>query len=65
MPAEAVAAAARAAWRDPAGQTATEYLMIAGLLTAMIVVLTQIIVPGVAFPVVKLVRHMLIHLTTG
>ena len=55
---------ARAAWRDQAGQTVTEYLMIAGLLTAMIIVLTQIIVPGVAYPVVDLVSHMVIYLST-
>jgi len=55
---------ARAAWRDRAGQTVTEYLMIAGLLTAMIIVLTQIIVPGVALPVVDLVRHMVIYLSS-
>ena len=55
---------ARAAWRDQAGQTVTEYLMIAGLLTAMIIVLTQIIVPGVALPVVDLVRHMVIYLSS-
>ena len=54
----------RAAWRDRAGQTVTEYLMIAGLLSAMIIMLTQIIVPGVANPVVDLVRHMVVYLSS-
>jgi hypothetical protein len=38
--------------------------MVAGLLTAIIVVLTGIIVPGVARPVVGLVRHMMVNLST-
>jgi Flp pilus assembly pilin Flp len=54
----------RAAWRDRSGQTTTEYLMILGLLTAMIIVLTKIIVPGVAEPIVKLARHMVVFLSS-
>jgi hypothetical protein len=57
-------ARARSARLDQSGQTATEYLMILGLLTAMIAVLTKIIVPGVAFPVVKLVQHMVAFLSS-
>jgi hypothetical protein len=56
--------AVSSAWRDDRGQTVTEYLMVTGLLTAIIVVLTGIIVPGVAVPVVGLVRHMMVHLST-
>ena len=52
------------AWRNERGQTTSEYLMVAGLLTAIIVVLTGIIVPGVARPVVGLVRHMMVNLST-
>lgn len=55
----------RSAGRDASGQTTTEYLMILGLLTAMIVALTQIIVPGVAVTIVQLVQHMVRFLSSG
>jgi Flp pilus assembly pilin Flp len=49
---------------DECGQTTTEYLMIAGLLTAIIVSLTKIIVPTMAWVVVKLVNHMAIGISS-
>ena len=44
--------------RGERGQTATEYLMIAGLMTAMLIVLTSIIVPTMKTVGVKVVEHM-------
>jgi hypothetical protein len=38
--------------------------MIAGLLTAMIVVLTKIIVPTVGGGVVRLMKHMAVYLSS-
>lgn len=52
------------AWRSARGQTTTEYLMILGLLTAIIISLTQIIVPAVGWVVVKLVRHMAVYVSS-
>jgi len=49
---------------DEQGQTTTEYLMIAGLLTAIIIALTKIIVPTMAWVVVKLVNHMAIGISS-
>jgi Flp pilus assembly pilin Flp len=49
---------------DERGQTTTEYLMIAGLLTAIIVSLTKIIVPTMAWVVVKLVNQMAIGISS-
>jgi hypothetical protein len=46
------------------GQTTSEYLMILGLLTAIIISLTQIIVPPVALAFVRLVRHMAIFVSS-
>ena len=46
------------------GQTATEYLMIAGLLTAMLIVLSSIIVPTMKLVGVRVVEHMVLHLST-
>jgi Flp pilus assembly pilin Flp len=44
------------------GQTFTEYTMILGLLTAIIIGLTAIIVPGLGQAVVGLVNHMLVYM---
>lgn len=49
---------------DDRGQTTTEYLMIAGLLTAIIIALTKIIVPTMAWVAVKLVNHMAIGISS-
>lgn len=46
------------------GQTATEYLMIAGLMTAMLIVLTSIIVPTMKFIGVEVVKHIVLHLSS-
>jgi Flp pilus assembly pilin Flp len=51
------------AGRD-AGQATTEYLMIAGLLTAMILALTQIIVPAIAWAVARLATHMAVYVSS-
>ena len=55
---------ARRRWEGEGGQTVTEYLMIAGLLTAMIIVLTGVLVPGVIQPVAFLVGRMMFNLST-
>jgi hypothetical protein len=58
---------ARESRRSPkreGGQTFTEYVMILGLLTAIIVGLTGIIVPGLGQAVVGLVNYMVLFLGT-
>ncbi len=50
--------------RSQRGQTTVEYLMIAGLITAIIISLTKIIVPTMAWVVVKLVRHMAVYVSS-
>jgi Flp pilus assembly pilin Flp len=55
--------ARRGRLRNERGQTFTEYLMIAGLLTAIIIAMTQIIAPGIANPIVRLVRHMTLYVS--
>lgn len=47
-------------WRCETGQTFTETAMILGLLTAIIVGVTRIVVPGFSSVIVTLVRHMLV-----
>jgi Flp pilus assembly pilin Flp len=51
-------------FRNERGQTTTEYLMIAGLLTAIIISLTSTIVPTVGYVVVSLVKHMSLSLSS-
>jgi Flp pilus assembly pilin Flp len=50
--------------RDRRGQTAVEFLMIAGLLTVMIVAITQIVVPTIGQVVRLLLEHMVVNLST-
>lgn len=50
-------------WRASNGQTFTEYVMVVGLLTAIIIALTRVIVPGVAWVVVQLVQRMQVYIT--
>ncbi|OFW03930.1 MAG: hypothetical protein A3H96_15920 [Acidobacteria bacterium RIFCSPLOWO2_02_FULL_67_36] len=50
---------------DRSGQTTTEYLMILGLLTAMIIALTKIIVPGMTYVVVTLAKHVAIFMSSA
>jgi hypothetical protein len=52
------------AWPDERGQTFTEYVMVLGLLTAIIASLTAIIVPGLRTAVIGLVQHMSIYLSS-
>jgi Flp pilus assembly pilin Flp len=51
--------------RDAHGQTFTEYVMVLGLISAIIVAVTQIVVPGVAWVVERLVRHTAIYLSSS
>ncbi len=46
--------------RGEAGQTFTETAMLLGILTAVIIALTGIIVPGFSSVIAQLVRHMLV-----
>jgi hypothetical protein len=50
--------------RGESGQTATEFLMIAGLLTAMIVILDALVFRTLAYVVDQLVWRMLRFLST-
>lgn len=54
----------RRGWRSERGQTLTEYVMIAGLLTAIIISLTGIIVPALAEVVVAIVEYVAVNLTS-
>lgn len=47
--------------RDEAGQTFTETVMLLGILSAIIVALTGIVVPGFSTAIAQLVRHMLVY----
>jgi hypothetical protein len=50
-------------WSDARGQTVTEYLMILGVMTSLIAVITSMVVPTVAYVMVKLVNHLYIYLS--
>jgi Flp pilus assembly pilin Flp len=54
----------RRALRAELGQTVTEYLMILGIVTAIIIALTKIIVPGVAIGVLGLLEHMAVYVSS-
>jgi Flp pilus assembly pilin Flp len=54
---------ARAALADERGQTFVEYTMILGLVTAIIIVVTGLVVPGVSWVVVQIVNYLYIYLT--
>jgi hypothetical protein len=47
-----------------AGQTATEYLMILGIITAIIIALTKMIVPAVARGVIGFLEHMVVFVSS-
>ena len=52
--------------RSESGQTFTETMMILGILTALIIGLTGIIVPSLSTAIAGLVRHMLVFMgSTG
>jgi hypothetical protein len=44
-----------------AGQTANEMLMIMGLLTAILISVTGIVIPTMSFVVERLTKHLLIY----
>jgi hypothetical protein len=46
------------------GQAATEYLMILGLLTAIVIALTGIIVPTISYVVVRIVTHVALFVSS-
>ena len=48
-------------WRSEAGQTFTETAMLLGILTAVIIALTGIIVPSFSTAIAGLARHMLVY----
>jgi Flp pilus assembly pilin Flp len=50
--------------RGERGQTMTEYLMILGIITAMIIAVTKIIVPGIAIGVLGLLEHMVVYVSS-
>jgi Flp pilus assembly pilin Flp len=53
-----------ARWRADQGQTFTEYLMILGFLTAMIISLSSVIVPTIREVVATLITQMSCGLTS-
>ena len=50
--------------RRTRGQTTTEYLMIAGLMTAMLIVITSIVVPTMKFVGEQVVQHIVVNLSS-
>ena len=50
--------------QSDAGQTVTEYLMILGFITAVIIALTKLIVPAVARGVLGLLTHMVVYVSS-
>ncbi len=46
------------------GQTTTEYLMIAGLVTAMLIVLSGVIIPTVRVVTLRLADHIIVNLSS-
>lgn len=54
---------ARTALADERGQTFVEYTMILGLVTAIIIFVTGLVVPGVSWVVVRIVNYLYIYLT--
>jgi hypothetical protein len=50
--------------RGRRGQTTTEYLMMAGLLTAMLIVLSGIIIPTMRVVTLRLADHIIVNLSS-
>lgn len=46
------------------GQTFTEYMMILGLLSAIIIALTGIILPAITYVVVRIVKHIVVYVSS-
>jgi Flp pilus assembly pilin Flp len=51
-------------WRDAGGQAFTEYLMIVGLLAAIIIAVKTVVVPVLSLMVASLVRWIAVYLTS-
>jgi Flp pilus assembly pilin Flp len=54
----------RRAWRGERGQTVTEYLMILGILTAIIVALTRMIAPAIARGIIGYLERQVVFVST-
>lgn len=50
--------------RSRRGQAPTEYLMMAGLLTAMLIVLSGIIIPTMRDVTIRLATHIIVNLSS-
>jgi len=50
--------------RRDAGQTVTEYLMILGFVTALIVALMRLIIPAVAYGILGYLEQRVVYVTT-
>lgn len=50
--------------RSEAGQTATEYLMILGVLTAVMISIGAMVRPMISWVVVQVTQHEAVHLST-
>lgn len=46
------------------GQTVTEYLMILGIMTAIIIALSKMIVPAIAYGLIGLLNHMVVFVSS-
>jgi hypothetical protein len=51
-------------WRGERGQTVTEYLMILGILTAIIIALTRMIVPAIAWGIIGYLQRQVVFVST-
>jgi hypothetical protein len=52
------------AGRSRRGQAPTEYLMMAGLLTAMLIILSGIIIPTMREVTIRLATHIIVNLSS-
>lgn len=55
----------RSSGRSEGGQTLTEYVMIAGLLTAIVIALTGVVVPSMAWAIRGLVKYVALNVSSG
>ena len=51
-------------WRSEAGQTLTEYLMILGVLTAVMISIGAMVRPLITWVVTEVTQHEAVHLST-
>lgn len=54
----------RTVLRGESGQTATEYLMIVGILTAIIIALSKMIVPAIAYGILAWLDHVVVYVSS-